>query len=286
MALKNKFMVKQDVGTADFTLKADEGESFLIKDVLFADSASEFSELLVDRMSILALTTKHLRTNQNFFHFGNIDRKGIIQTLIDAGLWKGIPLASGQTLTVKTNYDSNKQCGIIYEVHDEGDITADMENGTKGKEYLFINYGTNGSAIADAAYGDIDKPILPSEYMNFPFGDMVPSGFEVDLLSVLTCNYGRAATKSYGLPYTKLIRGREVLFDPDRLGTFTGGGQSLFGFNTRDVAHEPPLRLLPEPLTFKAGEELTIQQQNDSGAEIAVDLLLLGVILKVRRLEA
>jgi len=175
---------------------------------------------------------------------------------------------------------------VFYEIHDEGDITADMENGTKGKEYLFINYGTNGSAIAADAYGDFDKPILPSEYLNFPFGDMVPSNTEVDLLAVMACRHGRNATTAYGLPWTKLIRGREVLFDPDRLGTYTGSGQSLFGFNTYRVESESPLRLLPEPLTFKAGEELTIQQENDSGAEIAADLLLLGVILKVRKLEA
>ena len=285
MALKNAFMVKAYLGTEDFTLKADEGESFLIKDVLFADSESELSELLVDRMSILALTTKHFNTNQNFLHFGDIDRKGILATLAAAGPWKGIPLASGQTLTVKPNYDSNKQCMVLYEVYDEEDIKADMENGTKGKEYLAINYGTNGKVIAVDAYGDIDASILPSEYINFPFGEVVPAGHEVDLLSVMSCNHGRDAATSYGLPYTKLIRGREVLFDPDRAGTFTGGGQSLFGFNTRMVQYEPPLRLLPRPITFAPGDELTIQQFNDSGAIINAELLLLAVVMKVRRLE-
>ncbi|GAH31993.1 unnamed protein product, partial [marine sediment metagenome] len=77
MALKNKFMVKADKGTDDFTLKADEGESFLITDVLFADSGAEFSEILVDRMSTLALTTRRGNTNQNFFHLADTDRKGI-----------------------------------------------------------------------------------------------------------------------------------------------------------------------------------------------------------------
>jgi len=285
MALKNKFMVKADLGTADFTLKADEGESFLIKDVLFADSASEFSEILVDRMSILAITTKHGQQNQNWLHFADIDRKGILQILADAGLWKGIPVASGQTLTVKTNYDSNKRCMVFYEIHDEGDITADMENGTKGKEYLFINYGSNAVAITDATYGDLDKPILPSEYMNFPYGDAVPSGHEVDLIAVMTNRKNRAISANLGLPWTKLIRGREVMFDPDRQGIYTGSGQSLWGWGGRQFKDQQPIRLLPEPLTFKAGEELTIQQYNDSGGTLAIDALIIGVILKVRRLE-
>ena len=285
MALKNKFMVKADLGTADFTLKADEGESFLIKDVLFADSASEFSEILVDRMSILAITTKNQAHNQNWFHFADIDRPGIIKILEDAGLWTGIPVASGQTLTVKTNYDSNKRCMVFYEIHDEGDITAEMENGTKGVEYLFINYGTNAVAITDAAYGDLDKPILPSEYMNFPFGDAVPSGHEVDLIAVMTNRKNRAGTVNLGLPWTKLIRGREVMFDPDRGGIYTGSGQSLWGWGGRSFANQQPVRLLPEPITFKAGEELTIQQYNDSGGTLAIDALIIGVVLKVRRLE-
>lgn len=285
MALKNKLMVKADLGTADFTLKADEGESFLVKDVLFADSASEFSEILVDRMSILAITTKHGQQNQNWFHFADIDRKGILQILADAGLWTGIPVASGQTLTVKTNYDSNKRCMVFYEIHDEGDITAEMENGTKGKEYLFINYGTNATAITDATYGDLDKPILPSEYMNFPYGDAVPSGHEVDLIAVMTNRKNRAISANLGLPWTKLIRGREVMFDPDRQGIYTGSGQSLWGWGGRMFVSQQPIRLLPEPLTFKAGEELTIQQYNDSGGTLAIDALIIGVILKVRRLE-
>lgn len=285
MAIKNKFMVKADVGTADFTLKADEGESFLIKDVLFADSGVEFSELLVDRMSILALTTKNAALNQNWFHFADIDRPGIIKILDKAGLWKGIPIASGQTLTVKTNYDGNKRCMVFYEIHEEDDIKAEMENGTKNKEYLFINYGSNAIAIANAAYGDFDTPILPSEYLNFPFGDVVPSGHEVDLIGVMTNRKNRAGTVNLGLPWTKLIRSREVLFDPDRGGIYTGSGQSLWGWGGRQYASQQPVSLLPEPITFKAGEELTIQQYNDSGGELAIAYLIIGVILKVRRLE-
>lgn len=285
MALKNKYMVKAYLGSADFTLKADEGESFLVKDVLFADSGSEFSEILVDRMSILAITTKNQQQNQNWFHFADIDRPGILKILEDAGLWKGIPVASGQTLTVKTNYDSDKRCMVIFEQYDEGDMTAEMENGTKGKEYLFINYGTNGAAIADAGYGDFNKPILPSEYMNFPFGDAVPSGHEVDLLSVMTNRKNRAASANLGLPWTKLIRGREVLFDPDRQGVYTGSGQSLWGWGGRAFKDQQPVCLLPEPITFVAGEELTIQQYNDSGGQLAADALILAVALKVRRLE-
>lgn len=284
MAIKNKLMVKADLGTADFTLKADEGESFLIKDVLFADSGAEFSELLVDRMSILALTTKSAALNQNWFHFADIDRKGILKLLEEAGLWKGIPIASGQTLTVKTNYDGDKRCMVFYEIHEEADIKAEMENGTKSKEYLFINYGSNAIAIADAGYGDFDIPILPSEYLNFPFGDVVPSGHEVDLIAVMTNRKNRAGTVNLGLPWTKLIRGREVLFDPDRGGIYTGSGQSLWGWGGRQYASQQPIRLLPEPITFKAGEELTIQQYNDSGGELAISYLIIGVILKVRRL--
>ena len=283
MALKNKFMVKADLGTEDFTLKADEGESFLVKDILFADSGTEFSEILVDRMSILAITTLNAQLNQNWFHFADIDRKGIIKILQEAGLWKGIPIASGQTLTVKTNYDSDKRCMVIYEIHDEEDITSDMENGTKSKEYLFINYGTNASAIAAAGYGDFDKPILPSEYMNFPFGDAVPSGHEVDLISVMTNRLSRDTLTVLGLPWTKLIRGREVLFDPDRQGIYTGSGQSLWGWGGREFKDQQQVSLLPEPLTFKAGEELTIQQYNDSGGELAADSLIIATILKVRK---
>lgn len=284
MAIKNKFMVKADVGTADFTLKADEGQSFLIKDILFADSGVEFSEILVDRMSILALTTKNSQLNQNCFHLAAAYRPGIIKQLEDAGLWKGIPLASGQTLTVKTNYDGNKRCMVFYEIHEEADITAEMENGTKSKEYLFINYGSNAVAIANAKYGDFDTPILPAEYMNFPFGDIVPSGHEVDLIAVMANRKNRAGTVTLGLPWTKLIRSREVLFDPDRGGIYTGSGQSLWGWGGRAFADQQPISFLPEPITFKAGEELNIQQYNDSGGELAIAYLIIGVILKVRRL--
>jgi len=286
MALKNKFMVKANLGTTDFTLKADEGESFLIKDVLFDDTDSQFAELLVDRMSILAIRTCYSHQNQNWNHLAGAYRPGIIKILQDAGLWKGIPVASGQTLTVKIDYPSNKRVFVFYEIHDQGDMTPDMENGTESNEYLFINYGSNAVAIANAAYGDLDKPILPSEYLNFPFGDVVPSRHEVDLIAVMTSRFDRLMTATLGLPWTKLIRGREVLFDPDREGIYTGSGQSLWGWGGRMLDDQQPISLLPKPITFKAGEDLTIQQYNDSGGELAIDALILGVILKVRKLAA
>jgi len=285
MALLNKLMLKHDLGTADFTLKADEGESFLVKDILFADSGAEFSEILVDRMSILALTTLNAQLNQNPFHFADIDRPGIIKILSDAGLWKGIPVASGQTLTVKTNYDGAKRCMVLYERYDQDDIKSDMENGTKGKEYLYINYGSNAIAFADAAYGAFDNSILPAEYMNFPFGDVVPSGYEVDLLAVMTNRKDRTGAVNLGLPWTKLTRSREVLFDSDREGIFTGSGQSLWGWGGREYADQQPITLLPETITFKAGDELLVQQYNDSGGELAIGYCIIGVALKVRRAE-
>lgn len=285
MAILEKYMVKANLGAEDFTLTADEGESFLIKDILFSDSGAEFSEILVDRMSILALTTLNSQLNQNPLYFGEIYRPGIIKLLTDAGLWKGIPLASGQTLTVKTNYDEEERCMVFYERYEQEDITADMENGTKGTEYLFVNYGSNAVAIAVDAYGTFDTPILPAEYMNFPFGDVVPSGTEVDLLAVMTNRLDRLGTVALGLPWTKCIRGREVLFDPDRGGIYTGSGQSLWGWGSRAWADQQPIALLPEPITFKAGDELTIQQLNDSGGELAIAYCIVGVILKVRRAE-
>ncbi|GAI47916.1 unnamed protein product, partial [marine sediment metagenome] len=104
--------------------------------------------------------------------FADTDRPGLIKQLEAAGLWKGIPLASGQTLTVKTNYALERRCMVFYERHEQDDITSDMENGTKSNEYLYINYGSNAVAFANALYGTFDKSILPAEYMSFPFGDV------------------------------------------------------------------------------------------------------------------
>ena len=275
MVLLEPLMVKTYEGSGEPTLSPPDGHSYRIVDYMQDDGDVEFSELLIDRMSVLNFKVNHTRFNQ-VFDYGITDvTKTLLQRLREKGIWAGLPIAHGQTFTAKPGFTAAKELIIAYEDWEEGDITSDMENGTTAPSYLYINYGTNSAAFANGAYGDLDKCILPAEYPDFPFGEVVPAGVEIDVLGFTTINYQRNGTTFMLCKFFRAISEREVLFDRDRVGVWIRSGREYWPWKE--------VRLLPAPRTFRAGEELILSYRNDSGASIPAEVALAGIIQRVRK---
>lgn len=288
MALKEPFMVKsnQVTPTASLSLEAKTGESLLVKGLRFgALHSGGFAECLIDRLSvgfwyIGDIAANHLE--QSSLHALNTS---VFQSLIDNGLFKGYPIAEGETFQVAPHTAGATVLGsIIYEVHDAGDMVPDMPNGSASKEYLFLNYGTNAAIIAAEATGTLGKTRNPSEYPAFPFGESVPAKTEIDILGILLMSWKTAAPTDHpNYKYLKLLKERKVLFDEDRNGICVTEG---LGMLTWGPCRQVPvnLELFPEPLHFGPGEELLIQM-TAGDTQIEIDDILLATIQRVRRLE-
>lgn len=288
MALKEPFMLKDNFGgaAASLSLEAKTGESLLIKSLRFgALHSGGFAECLIDRLSV------------GFWYIGDIHanhleqaslttlRLSVFQSLIDRGLFLGYPVAEGETFQVAPHTAGATVIGSIgYEIHDAGDMTRDMPNGSATKEYLFLNYGTNAAEIAIDGIGPLDKTRNPSEYPAFPFGEVVPARTEVEILGVLLMSWKDAVGNlNPNYAYLKLLKERKVLFDEDRNGIYVREGMGRLTWGPCRQTNVD-MELFPKPVLFGPGEELLVQMSAGDTA-IAADDIMLATIQRVRKLD-
>lgn len=227
----------------------------------------------------------------------------ILDFLAKAGIFKGFPVAEGETLTIEGMGGSNSITVIVYEQWDPGDIKVDQENGSRSKEYFYLNYGSTGAVINASGDTLYDTAVSPAEFPDFPFGKVVPAKHEMTLFGILASPFAPALNDGTNYSYTqylKLLRDRAVLFDEDRNGilflarsaTADGAqdmkaeGFTLIG-NFSEYDNNPPL-LFPTPLVFAAGDELNVYVttvKGGSGQDISTAAQEICLIEKVKRVE-
>lgn len=288
MARKKPYMIKSNMltATASLKLEAKVGESLLVKGLYFGALASGgFAEILIDRVSvgffyIGDINANHLEQFQMATLLGNV-----FDRLVAKGIMEGYPVAEGQTFEVRPHTAGATVIGsIVYEVHEAGDMTADMPNGSSATEFLFLNYGTNGSEIAIDATGTLGTTRNPSEYPAFPFGDVVAAKHEVEILGFLLIDWKDAlGNLNPNYAFLKLIKDREILFDEDRQGICVREGM---GFLTWGPCRQTnvDMVLFPDPVLFGAGDELLVQMTAGNTA-IAANDIYLAAVQKTRRVE-
>lgn len=311
MALKEANLFYTVLGNVDIELEAKAGDSLLVKDILVFNPVSNYMTVKTDKVSVWygrigGTLGSHHGLIGGRTEFGTTDiqtsvpmYKSILKYLMEKGIFTGFPISEGRKMTI----DGIKQAGavtvIVYDKYDAGDQLDDMPNGPEANEYLFINYGNCGASITDAGDHEINTPKNPGEFMNFPFGDNVPSRYTVDLLGILASDFAPSendGTDDSCTKYLKMFKDRDVLFDEDRNGLLcfsnivgtalsadrVGEGQSIIG-NLSTVHFQKPFEPVT-PLSFVSGEELTIYWTLDEGGvgqAIAIDEHEIGLIMKV-----
>ncbi|MBM4338981.1 MAG: hypothetical protein FJ110_05520 [Deltaproteobacteria bacterium] len=230
--------------------------------------------------------------------------ESLLSFLGSLGIFKGFPIAEGETFTVEGMEKSADSITlIVYEQWDPADIKPEMENGSKSKEYFFLNYGNTGASINTSGDQLYDTPVTPAEFPDFPYGKVVPAKHEIDLIGIAASPF--APGENDGTNYTrtkwiKLMREREILFDEDRNGILfwsrhaqsdgaqdmKGEGFTLIG-NLSEYDNNPPL-IFPQPLKFVAGDELNVYVNTETGGtpkNIDIYEQEICLIQKVKRVE-
>jgi hypothetical protein len=359
MALKNALAIKTLVGNTDLELKADVGESFLVKDIFIFSPATSYVTIKTEKTTTgyfrvsgdlgshlpfpLSPTNHSLGFSLDAGAMASVEYnaiknaagtaldqmfaaevdlaapavvprmtypkqilsspKTILSYMKDLGLFNGYPVATGETLKITgAAQASSIQC-VLYEIYDGEDIKNTDPNGSKAREYFFLNYGrpsTGPSGSEDSLYSVIQSP---AEFPDFPYGKTVPAKTEIDLIGILSSDICRADSDVDDYTYStylKLVFERETLFDEDRNGILHRGinppdtydlyliaeGQSFFG-NYSSVDSKPPF-IFPSPMTFKEGDELNIYLSTvavGAGASLGAAWLETALILGVRRAE-
>jgi hypothetical protein len=139
--------------------------------------------------------------------------------LNDYGINVSIPVAEGQTLNV-ARYAETGNVILIYDRYTAGDVKSTDINGSESRVYNYINYAKVGTAPTASGDALINTSLSPAQFPDFPCGKVVPAGFQIDILGIVgtpVVNYTSTGLYFYNT-FLKLIKNREVLFDPDRNG--------------------------------------------------------------------
>lgn len=267
----------------------------------FADwSDVENADILVKSIGGAAADTLYERMMQ--YDAGFLPGyRTILNYLEKKELFTGFPIPEGHSLTIDGVHKAGSVVVVLYDKYDAGDITADMENGADSDSYLFINYGNCGASIVNAGDNELNTTKNPGEFLNFPFGAVVPSRHLITLLGILASDFQpleNDGTDDSITKYLKFVRERKVLFDEDKnglllyggavgtamVGDRVGEGQSVIGnYSTADFK-EP--YMFDEPIDFEQGEELVIYHtlsEGGVGQNIAIDEHEVGLILRVSK---
>jgi len=302
--LLNQNMMKSCVGANALELKADVGKSILVKDVFVKEVSDGYLTVKIDRTTVGYFRVDDDKLG-NLLHYSLLDseKKTLLGYLGEKGLFNGYPVAEGQTFELSGLDTGNLSATILYDEYDAGDITPSMENGTESDTLVYLSFGRTGNVINTAGEHLLNVSVNPSEFPAFPFGADVPAKTEIDVLGMLASD--RAADDGTSIDnyirtvYYKLMRGREILFDPDRNGIVARGYKStsvggfILGENISMVGEyshtERRLPLLfPEGFTFTSGEELLVYMVTEVAStpgQFELDEQEVGFILRMRKVE-
>lgn len=227
----------------------------------------------------------------------------ILRYLENKGLFAGYPVATGETFKITGAAQSGAIQLVVYEIWEGEDVKNTEDNGSKAKNYFFINYGRPGASVTTSTETVYDTAQSPAEFPAFPFNRTVPPKTKIDILGICGSNIaiaGSTTAKYNFTKYLKLVFERETLFDEDRNGLLNEGltppdvanlvsiaeGHGLLGNYSSVDAREP---FLPaSPLMFNEGDELNIYTTTeiaDTGATITAARLEIALIEKVSRTE-
>ena len=317
MPVVEPFMIKSelDLGAGEsFTLKADTGESLLVKDIRVIRETCDYFVISIDRDTVgffranNHVLRSHLASSrhvsgEDFSATLSTPSKTLLSLMVGRGYFKGFPVAEGQKLVISP-YPENKSLGcvsVIYEKYDAGDIKKEDINGSEANEYVYIVYGRISEEVKKAGEYVYDVMVNPEEFADFPFERECPAKTEIEVLGItgweaisVTDESNYTHTK-----YLKLFKGRKMLFDSEKKGLpiyqwcwsglsgeVGGEGFSVIGqYTSKD--YRLPL-LFDTPIKFTSGEELRLILEvgaEGSGRAFTDKFLELGVILRAKITE-
>lgn len=268
-------MVKQITASGGGDLEARTGESLRVKRIEVVPSANDtYLTVMVDRTTVAYYRVKGKSGNHLSTLRSEYLKRNLMEFLDAQGVNVSIPVAEGQTLTVK-RYAEAGNVIIVYDRFSPGDVVETDPNGSKSKVYTLVQYAKVGTAPTASGDAKIDTALTPAEFIDFPCGKVVPPLYTVELLGIAGSPFvdGAAGPTSFATRFLKLVKDREVLFDPDRNGIpFDGQNAaatalaykanfSLIGpcteilLNTNEICNGDPL-MFDTALRFDAGQEL------------------------------
>ncbi|MQY78102.1 MAG: hypothetical protein GH151_02740 [Bacteroidetes bacterium] len=309
--LISKRNFKTQLGDSDLELEAKTGQGLIIKNIQIFNPADDYVTIGISKTTVGYFRVGGALGSHLPFPIGRavlapfeevsgyVNQTTLLDYLYQRGLFTGYPVGSGETFLITGAKQAGAFQCVEYEIWDGADISPEMENGSKSSSYLYINYGRSPATINVETDVILDTANNPAEFPDFPFGNMVPGGRNIELHGILASDVMPGTWAPGDRTYTKFLKfmqGKVFLFDEDRQGLLyhsTAGvphmtlptvaeGTSVGG-NYSDVDIKNPFMFDP-PLIFPQGQELTIYWKCGilaAGTAISLELQEIGLILKM-----
>jgi len=308
--LISKRNFKTQLGNTDLELEAKTGQGLVIKNIMIFDPTLDYITVSISKTTVgyfrvggglgnhLAFHVGSFQAAYPLVYVGKVGQNTILAYLSDLGLFKGYPVASGETFLITgAKKTTSVQC-VEYELWEEGDITPEMENGSKSTSYLYINYGQSGATISVATDVILDTSNNPAEFPDFPFGKIVPANRNIELHGILASDVHIASSSGNYIysQFLKFMQGKIFLFDEDRqgllylspgdagsLGTIHPALGNCVGGNYSNIDIKYPFIFDP-PIVFPQGQELSVFWKfaiSGTGGSITSEFQEIGLILKM-----
>ncbi|GAI83396.1 unnamed protein product [marine sediment metagenome] len=298
-------------GETDLELEAKTGQALVIKNILIHNPLLDYITVAISKTTVGYFRVGGVLGSHLSFHIGSVhlpvfdtytgrvNQTTLLEYLSKLGLFTGYPVASGEKFLITGANQATSIQTIEYEIWEAADITPEMENGSKSTSFFYVNYGRSPSTINVETDVLLDTTNNPKEFPDFPYGNIVPSGRNIELHGILASDVKPMTWFPDDRTYTqflKFMQGKVFLFDEDRQGltyyadpgpppmapNCVGEGTSLGG-NYSNIDMKYPLMFDP-PLLFPQGQELTIYWKCGklaNGTAISTALQEIGLILKM-----
>lgn len=275
--LRQANKVKRIIASGGGDLLADAGKSLVVKSIYCVASTNDtYLTASVDRVTVGVFRVKGRAGNNIAPVIATYLSAHIMDYLALRNIDITIPVGEGQTFNV-ARYAEAGNVIIVFDEYDAGDIRPDLPNGSAASKFTFLQYMSTSETPTASQSILLDTSLSPAEFPDFPCGKVVPANHRITLLGLMGCPFttGGGAPENWGTSFVKLIKGREVLFDPDRNGIPFDGQDAAatsdaYGCNFSLIGPEVPVLIntsvkpfahplmFGTPLVFQPGEELNI----------------------------
>lgn len=256
------------------------------------------TEMANSRLAETPVDTTLVRA-MNIAQSASYGGKTILQYLAEKGLFTGYPVESGQTFSITLITGATAVKIVEYDIYDQDDMKAEMENGSKSDVVTYLSYGDTGADIQIQVNPVLGQSNNAQEFEDFPFGDIVPANRKIEVIGICASDVSpalNAAANCTQTEYLRLWRGSKFLLDedhngllyyspfPDSLGheDMVAEGYSVGGNFTQCDRREP--LMFDPPLIFNAGEKMSVQWHTiivGAGAAISQELQEVTFILRI-----
>ena len=296
MAMKEPLMIKTVESVASVSIQPQVGDAYKVIKVMIAPGTANHAYFNIDKTTVGYFRLSGTQGNDLSEPSASGVVNNTLATLIDLGIFRPYPVASGEQFSVKADTGTFDRVVILYQEYDEADVKNTDPNGSAATEYDAIIYG-QPSTISTDTYSQYDKCTSPDEFPKFPFSEVVPAKTAITLHGLELYAVGKTANSAADKAVTKFLkfqRDRIVLFDDDKNGlAYVGSAPASDGTTTTagqlvDIGktnNDPALYLFDEPLIFNEGEDLDLYTyiSNVSGSgTLAVTDVELGLLVTVK----